>query len=163
MSIPIIGLVSPLRGKNNMVSPESNPSGAFNDFTAKAFVIALAKFEGTLSPSLVAEINDVGKAVINGQLSQIADLENIAKKDRAFYDVYENAYMDLQDLAESEEKNKYLGELTDNEPSRKSEGDDYTNFLAPLLAENNPQSAVKKLLASASNVVNWVYKLKPDS
>ena len=91
-----------------MVSSELNPSGAFDDFTAKAFLIALARFEGTLSPTLVAEINAVGSAITNGQLSQVANLRVIARKDNDFYKAYKLAYKELQALDKSEERNNHV-------------------------------------------------------
>lgn len=127
-------------------------------FAPKAFLISLARFEEPLSPKLIAEVNEVGEALASGELEKASALISIAQKDAAFYEDFKKAYKKLQELDESEEKNKFLPELDENTPSRPTK--DYKNFLAPPLTHSNPQSMAKKLLGKASDLVELVYRLR---
>ncbi|MCU0546241.1 MAG: hypothetical protein MUE44_29420 [Oscillatoriaceae cyanobacterium Prado104] len=140
-----------------MTSQEVTLSG-FDEFAPKAFLIALARFEGTLAPELIAEVNEVGAALVAGDAEKASELIKIAQKDVVFNEVFERAYEDLQEIDETKEKNKYLPELDENTPSRES--DDFGNFLAPILRDPNPPSMAKRLLAKASNLVEWIDKLR---
>ncbi|MEG4578784.1 hypothetical protein QUA71_03985 [Microcoleus sp. MON1_C5] len=138
-----------------MTSTQVTLSG-FAHFAPKAFLIALARFEAPLSPELIAEVNEVGAALVSGDLQKAALLVDIAQKDAAFSECFNEAYEDLQELDESEEKNKHSRES--DIPSQQT--DDYENFLAPLLSDPNPQSVAKKLLGKATDLVERVYRLK---
>jgi hypothetical protein len=140
-----------------MTYQESTLSG-FDQFAPKAFLISLARFEEPLSPELIAEVNEVGEALASGELEKASALISIAQKDAVFYEDFKKAYKELQELDESEEKNKFLPELDENTPSRPT--DDINNFLAPPLTHSNPQSMAKKLLGKASDLVERVYRLK---
>jgi hypothetical protein len=140
-----------------MTYQKSTLSG-FAQFAPKAFLISLARFEEPLSPELIAEVNEVGEALASGELEKASALISIAQKDAVFYEDFKKAYKELQELDESEEKNKFLPELDENTPSRPT--DDYKNFLAPPLTHSNPQSMAKKLLGKASDLVERVYRLK---
>ena len=141
-----------------MTSQQITLSG-FEDFAPKALLIALAKFEGTLSPELIAEVNAVGAAVVGGDMEKAAQFIDVAKKDAAFYEVFEQAYEDLLELDETNEKNKYLAELDENTPSRQTT-DDFNNFLAPPLTDANPQNVAKRLFSGVRNLVKRVYELR---
>ena len=140
-----------------MTYQESTLSG-FDQFAPKAFLISLARFEEPLSPELIAEVNEVGEALASGELEKASALISIAQKDAVFYENFKKAYKELQELDESEEKNKFLPELDENTPSRPT--NDYNNFLAPPLTHSNPQSMAKRLLGKASDLVERVYRLK---
>ena len=140
-----------------MTSTQVTLSG-FDQFAPKAFLIALARYEAPLSPKLIAEVNEVGAALVSGELEKASALISIAQKNAAFYEDFKNAYKALQELDESEEKNKYLTELDENTPPRQT--DDYDNFLAPPLTNSNPQSVAKRLLGKATDLVERVYRLK---
>ena len=140
-----------------MTSTQVTLSG-FDQFAPKAFLISLARYEAPLSPELIAEVNEVGAALVSGELEKASVLISIAQKDAAFYEDFKNAYKALQTLDESEEKNKYLTELDENTPPRQT--DDYNNFLAPPLTNSNPQSVAKRLLGKATDLVERVYRLK---
>jgi hypothetical protein len=140
-----------------MTYQESTLSG-FDQFAPKAFLISLARFEEPLSPELIAEVNEVGEALASGELEKASALISIAQKDAVFYEDFKKAYKELQELDESEEKNKFLPELDENTPSRPT--NDYNNFLAPPLTHSNPQSMAKKLLGKARDLVERVYRLK---
>jgi hypothetical protein len=131
---------------------------AFDQFALKAFLISLARVEEPLSPELIAEVNEVGEAWVSGKLEKASALISIAQKDAVFYENFKKAYKELQELDESEEKDKFLPELDENTPSRPT--NDYNNFLAPPLTHSNPQSMAKKLLGKASDLVERVYGLK---
>lgn len=141
-----------------MTSQESTLSGS-NQFAPKAFLIALARFEAPLSPELIAEVNEVGEALVNGELQKASQLINIAQKDAAFYQDFELAFKELKIIhsKKENEKNKYLAELDENTPPRQT--DDYNNFLAPPLTNSNPQSVARKLLGKATDLVERVYRL----
>jgi len=141
-----------------MTSQQVTLSG-FDEFAPKALLIALAKFEGTLSPELIAEVNQVGAAVVGGDMEKAAQFIDVAKKDAAFYKVFEQAYDDLLELDETNEKNKYLRELDENTPSRQTT-DDFNNFLAPPLTDANPQNVAKRLFSGVQNLVERVYELR---
>ena len=141
-----------------MTSQQVTLSG-FDEFAPKALLIALAKFEGTLSPELIAEVNQVGATVVGGDMEKAAQFIDVAKKDATFYEVFEQAYEDLQELDETNEKNKYLAELDENTPSRQTT-DDVNNFLAPPLTDPNPQNVAKRLFSEVRNLVEWVYGLR---
>ena len=141
-----------------MTSQQVTLSG-FDEFAPKALLIALAKFEGTLSPDLIAEVNQVGVAVVGGDMEKAAQFIDVAKKDAAFYEVFEQAYEDLLELDETNEKNKYLRELDENTPSRQTT-DDFNNFLAPPLTDANPQNVAKRLFSGVRNLVERVYELR---
>ncbi|TAD88054.1 MAG: hypothetical protein EA000_06865, partial [Oscillatoriales cyanobacterium] len=100
-----------------MTSKQVTLSG-FDQFAPKAFLIALARFEAPLSPELIAEVNEVGAYLVSGELQKAAVLIDIAQKDAAFFECFNEAYEALQELDESEEKNKYLAELDENTPPR---------------------------------------------
>jgi len=140
-----------------MTYQESTLSG-FDLFAPKAFLISLARFEEPLSPELIAEVNEVGEALASGELEKASALISIAQKDAVFYEDFQKAYKELQELDDSEEKNKFLPELDENTPSRQT--DDYNNFLAPPLTNSNPQSMAKRLLGKATDLVERVYRLK---
>ncbi|MEG5063708.1 hypothetical protein QUB33_08805 [Microcoleus sp. B3-A4] len=140
-----------------MTSTQLTLSG-FDQFAPKAFLIALARFEAPLSPELIAKVNEVGAALVSGDLQKAALLVDIAQKDAAFSECFNEAYEELQELDESEEKNKFLPELDENTPSRQT--DDYNNFLAPPLTNYNPQSIARRLLGKASDLVERVYRLR---
>ncbi|MEG4456547.1 hypothetical protein [Microcoleus sp. N9_A1] len=140
-----------------MTYQESTLSG-FELFAPKAFLISLARVEEPLSPELIAEVNEVGEALASGELEKASALISIAQKDAVFYEDFKKAYKELQELDESEEKNKFLPELDENTPSRQT--DDYNNFLAPPLTNSNPQSMAKRLLGKASDLVERVYRLR---
>ena len=140
-----------------MTSTQVTLSG-FDHFAPKAFLIALARFEEPLSPELIAEVNEVGAALVSGDLQKAALLIDIAQKNAAFSECFNEAYEELQELDESEEKNKFLAELDENTPPRQT--DDYNNFLAPPLTDPNPQSVAKRLLGKATDLVKRVYRLR---
>ena len=140
-----------------MTSTQVTLSG-FDHFAHKAFLIALARFEEPLSPELIAEVNEVGAALVSGDLQKAALLIDIAQKNAAFSECFNEAYEELQELDESEEKNKFLAELDENTPPRQT--DDYNNFLAPPLTDPNPQSVAKRLLGKATDLVERVYRLR---
>lgn len=140
-----------------MTYQESTLSG-FDLFAPKAFLISLARFEEPLSPELIAEVNEVGEGLASGELEKASALISIAQKDAVFYEDFQKAYKELQELDESEEKNKFLPELDENTPSRQT--DDYNNFLAPPLTNSNPQSMARRLLGKASDLVERVYRLR---
>ena len=140
-----------------MTSTQVTLSG-FDQFAPKAFLIALARYEAPLSPKLIAEVNEVGAALVSGELEKASALISIAQKNAAFYEDFKNAYKALQELDESEEKNKYLTELDEN--TRPRQTDDYDNFLAPPLTNSNPQSVAKRLLGKATDLVKRVYRLR---
>jgi hypothetical protein len=141
-----------------MTSEQVTLSG-FDEFAPKAFLIALAKFEGTLAPELIAEFNQIGVAVVSGDMKKASQFIDIAKKDAAFNKVFEQAYEDLQELDETHEKDKWLPELDANTPSRETT-ESLHNFLAPLLTDANPQSKAKKLFSGVRDLVERVYGLK---
>ena len=141
-----------------MTSQQITLSG-FDEFAPKALLIALAKFEGTLSPELIAEVNEVGGAVVGGDMEKAAQFIDVAKKDAAFYEVFEQAYEDLLELDKTNEKNKYLRELDENTPSRQTT-DDFNNFLAPPLTDANPQNVAKRLFSGVQNLVEQVSELR---
>ncbi|WP_293363570.1 hypothetical protein [Microcoleus sp. CAWBG52] len=140
-----------------MTSTQVSLSG-FAQFAPKAFLISLTRYEAPLSPELIAEVNEVGEALVNGKLEKASALISIAEKDAAFYEDFKNAYKALQTLDQSEEKNKFMAELDENTPPR--ETDDYNNFLAPPLTNSNPQSVAKRLLGKATDLVERVYRLR---
>lgn len=140
-----------------MTSTQVTLSG-FDQFAPKAFLIALARFEAPLSSELIAEVNDVGAALVSGELQKAALLVDIAQKNTAFFECFNEAYEELQELDESEEKNKHWRELDENTPPRQT--DDYNNFLAPPLTDPNPQSVAKRLLGKATDLVERVYRLR---
>jgi hypothetical protein len=140
-----------------MTSQEST-SSEFDQFAPKAFLIALARFEKPLSPELIAEVNEVGEALVGGELQKADKLISIAQKDAAFDKDFKKAYQELQNLDRAKEKNKFFGEIDPNAPLPQT--DDYKNFLAPPLTNSNPQSMAKKLLGKASDLVERVYRLK---
>ncbi len=141
-----------------MTSQELKLSG-FNEFAPKAFLISLAKFEGTLAPELIAEVNELGAALVGGDVKQTSKLIEVAKKDAAFYEVFKQAHNDLRQLDKTNEKNKYLAELDENTPSRQTT-DDFNNFLAPPLTDANPQNAAKRLFSGVRDLVERVYGLR---
>ncbi|MEG5059231.1 hypothetical protein QUB60_14885 [Microcoleus sp. A2-C5] len=141
-----------------MTSEQVTLSG-FDEFAPKALLIALAKFEGTLAPELIAEVNQVGAAVVGGDMEKVSLFIDIAKKDSAFNKVFEQAYEDLQELDETHEKDKWLPELDANTPSRQTT-DDFNNFLAPPLTDANPQNAAKRLFSGVRDLVERVYRLR---
>jgi len=141
-----------------MTSEQVTLSG-FNQFAPKAFLITLARFEGTLAPELIAEVNEVGAAVVSGDLEKASQLIDVAKKDAVFYEDFKQAYKELQKLDETNEKNKYLAELDENTPSRQTT-DDFNNFLAPPLTDANPQNAAKRLFSGVRDLVERVYGLR---
>ena len=138
-----------------MTSTQVTLSG-FDQFAPKAFLISLARFEAPLSPELIAEVNEIGEALVNGELEKASALIDIAQKDAAFYEDFKNAYKALQTLDQSEEKNKHSRE-SDIPPQQT---DDYDNFLAPPLTNSNPQSVAKRLLGKATDLVELVYRLR---
>ena len=140
-----------------MTSTQVTLSG-FDQFAPKAFLIALARFEAPLSSELIAEVNDVGAALVSGELQKAALLVDIAQKNAAFFECFNEAYEELQELDESEEKNKYWPDIDENTPPRQT--DDYNNFLAPPLTNSNPQSVAKRLLGKATDLVERVYRLR---
>ncbi|MEG5031547.1 hypothetical protein [Microcoleus sp. AT3-D2] len=140
-----------------MTSQEST-SSEFDQFAPKAFLIALARFEEPLSPELIAEVNEVGEALVGGELQKADKLISIAQKDAAFEKDFKKAYQELQNLDRAKEKNKFLGEIDPNAPLRQT--DDYNNFLAPPLTNSNPQSVARRLLGKASDLVERVYRLR---
>ena len=140
-----------------MTSTQVTLSG-FDQFAPKAFLIALARFEAPLSSELIAEVNDVGAALVSGELQKAALLVDIAQKNAAFFECFNEAYEELQELDESEEKNKYWPDIDENTPPRQT--DDYNNFLAPPLTDPNPQSVAKRLLGKATDLVERVYRLR---
>lgn len=141
-----------------MTSTQVTLSG-FAQFTPKAFLIALARYEAPLSPELIAEVNEVGEALVSGELEKVSALISIAQKDAAFYEDFKNAYKALQTLDHSEEKNKHSRKLDETTPPRETDDDDIENFLAPPLTDANPQNRAKRLLGQASDLVERVYRL----
>ena len=141
------------------MTSEQLTSSGFDEFAPKALLIALAKFEGTLAPELIAEVNEVGAAVVSGDLEKASQLIDVAKKDAVFYEDFKQAYKELQKLDETNEKNKYLAELDENTPSRQTT-DDFNNFLAPPLTDANPQNAAKRLFSGVRDLVERVYGLR---
>jgi hypothetical protein len=139
-----------------MTSTQVTLSG-FDQFAPKAFLIALARYEAPLSPELIAEVNEVGEALVNGELGKASELTNIAQKDAAFYEDFKNAFKALQTLDHSEEKSKHSRKLNETTPPR--ETDDIENFLALPLTDANPQNRAKRLLGQASDLVERVYRL----
>jgi len=131
----------------------------FKQFAPKAFLIALAKFEGTLSPELIAEVNELGAALVGGDVKQTSQLIEVAKKDAAFYEVFKQAHNDLRQLDKTNEKDKWLPPLDANTPSRQTT-DDFNNFLAPPLTDANPQNAAKRLFSGVRDLVERVYGLR---
>lgn len=140
-----------------MTSTQVTLSG-FDSFAPKAFLIALARYEGVLAPELIAEVNAAGKALVGGELENAEIFDSIAQKDAAFAEVFNEAYEELLEFDESEERNKYLEELSENTPPRETE--DFNNFLAPPLMDANPQGRARKLLGKASDLVERVYRLR---
>jgi hypothetical protein len=104
-------------------------------------------------------VNQVGAAVVGGDMEKAAQFIDVAKKDAAFYEVFEQAYEDLQELDETNEKNKYLRELDENTPSRQTT-DDFNNFLAPPLTDANPPNVAKRLFSGVRNLVERVSELR---
>jgi len=141
-----------------MTSQEFTLSG-FDEFPPKAFLIALAKFEGTLAPELIAEVTEVGAAVVSGDMEKASQFIDIAQKDAAFNEIFERAYKDLLELDKTNEKNKHLAELDENTPSRQTT-DDFNNFLAPPLTDANPLNAAKRLFSGVRDLVERVYGLR---
>jgi hypothetical protein len=103
-------------------------------------------------------VNELGAALVGGDVKQTSQLIYVAQKDAAFYEVFKQAHKELRQIDKMNEKNKYLPELDENTPSRQT--NDYKNFLAPPLTNSNPQSVAKKLLGKASDLVELVYRLK---
>jgi len=130
----------------------------FKQFAPKSFLIALTRFEGTLAPELIAEVNELGAALVGGDVKQTSQLIYVAQKDAAFYEVFKQAHKDLRQIDKTNEKNKYLAELDENTPSRQTT-DDFNNFLAPPLTDANPQSKAKRLFSGVQDLVKRVYEL----
>ena len=141
-----------------MTYQESTLSG-FDQFAPKAFLISLARFEEPLSPELIAEVNELGAALVGGDVKQTSQLIYVAQKDAAFYEVFKQAHKDLRQIDKTNEKNKYLAELDENTPSRQTT-DDFNNFLAPPLTDANPQNVAKRLFSGVRNLVERVYELR---
>lgn len=141
-----------------MTSQESTLSGS-NQFAPKAFLIALARYEAPLSPELIAEVNEVGEALVNGELQKASQLIIIAQKDAAFYQDFELAFKELKIIhsKKENEKNKHWPKLNENTPQRQT--DYYENDLARPLTDPNPQGVAKKLLGKATDLVERVYRL----
>ena len=131
----------------------------FREFAPKSFLIALTRFEGTLAPELIAEVNELGAALVGGDVKQTSQLIYVAEKDAAFYEVFKQAHKDLRKIDKSNEKSKHSAEVDENTPSRQTT-DDFNNFLAPPLTDANPQNVAKRLLSGVQNLVERVYELR---
>ena len=131
----------------------------FREFAPKSFLIALTRFEGTLAPELIAEVNELGAALVGGDVKQTSQLIYVAEKDAVFYEVFKQAHKDLRQIDKTNEKSKYLRELDENTPSRQTT-DDLNNFLAPPLTDANPQNVAKRLFSGVQNLVERVYELR---
>jgi hypothetical protein len=131
----------------------------FREFAPKSFLIALTRFEGTLAPELIAEVNELGAALVGGDVKQTSQLIYVAEKDAAFYEVFKQAHKDLRKIDKTNEKSKHSAEVDENTPSRQTT-DDFNNFLAPPLTDANPQNVAKRLLSGVQNLVERVYELR---
>lgn len=131
----------------------------FREFAPKSFLIALTRFEGTLAPELIAEVNELGAALVGGDVKQTSQLIYVAEKDAAFYEVFKQAHKDLRKIDKTNEKSKHSAEVDENTPSRLTT-DDFNNFLAPPLTDANPQNVAKRLLSGVQNLVERVYELR---
>jgi hypothetical protein len=127
----------------------------FDEFAPKAFLIALAKFEGIFSSDLIHQVNQVGDALIGNELEQTSQLICIAQKDVIFYEVFKQAY---EDLLEVDSENASYFDKSDI--CLRRTGDDIERFLTTPLSDANPQTAVKRLFGGADNLVERVYQLR---
>lgn len=132
----------------------------FREFAPKSFLIALTRFEGTLAPELIAEVNELGAALVGGDVKQTSQLIYVAEKDADFYEVFKQAHKDLRKIDKTNEKSKHSAELDGNTPSRQTTDDDFNNFLAPPLTDANPQNVAKRLFSGVRNLVERVYELR---
>lgn len=138
------------------MNSQSESLGNFDEFIVKAFVIALYKFDQSLSPELNTKINTVAQAWQLGDVGKVKEFIAIAQKNPDFEETFNTAYDELTKLDESKERNKYLSIIEDKLSSRPPEDD--PNQLASILEDSNPQSASKKFLAGVDNIVEWIFK-----
>jgi predicted RNase H-like HicB family nuclease len=112
--------------------------------TLEAFSQALAQLDSnsTLSAELQQEINQVGEALASHQTDVVDRLEDIARKHKPLYDLYETAYEALDEQYHTQERNKLVGS-----PSRSdiSAPVDSVDKILQILRANNPVEEAKNL------------------
>jgi predicted RNase H-like HicB family nuclease len=129
--------------------------------TLEAFSQALAQLDSisALSAALQEEINQVGGALASHQTDVVDRLEDIARKHKPLYDLYEAAYEALDEQYHTQERNKLVGSSSRSDISTPVESVD--KFLQILRAEN-PVEEAKKLsqaeqVETQKNQSNQIY------
>lgn len=139
---------------------QQSPLLRFDEFALKAFLIALSEFKGTFPPALIVEVNQVGADMAGGDIEESDRLICVAKKDVIFYEAFKQAYEDLLELDEINERtNFHLFEPGENTSSRQIT-DNMNDFVIRPLTDFNPQNATKKLFSGVQNLVGRVYGLR---
>jgi predicted RNase H-like HicB family nuclease len=112
--------------------------------TLEAFSQALAQLDSisTLSAELQQEINQVGEALASHQNDAVDWLEDIARKHKPLYDLYETAYEILDEQYHTQERNKLEGSTSRGNIS--AAVDSVDKFLQ-ILRANNPVEEAKRL------------------
>lgn len=132
-------------------------SGTPEELTLKAFYLALARYESSLPPEAIAEINAVAAAVNEGNIQAIAQLSDLAKSYAEFNEVYDNAYLDLLELdaAIENEQDQWL-------PSDEELPDvpETLGILGNLLAPNPWELAKRDRRSYGEKFLEWLSKMK---
>ncbi len=112
--------------------------------TLDAFSQALAQLDSAsaLPAELREEINQVGEALANRQTDVLVRLENIARKHKPLYDLFEEAYDALDEQYHTQERNKLAGSPPNSNISAPVEPVDK---ILQILRANNPVEEAKNL------------------
>lgn len=132
-------------------------SGRFEDLIVKAFYVALAKFEQPIASDMDAEIGTVTIEAASDP-SQFQKLKAIAKKNQEFYELYENAYLDLRDLERSPSREREKIDLT--ETSAESSVPENPNIVENLAAPNSQNLAKESADKLGKGFLSRVFKVE---
>lgn len=120
-------------------------------FIPQAFVGALITVEKELPGRMNTAIQQVYQNCQGGNILSLTDLEEIAKQDGDFYQLYKSAYIQLLAIDQGNEKNKHIN---DPSPFPIQPGEDKEpNILAPLgpiLGDDNPAQKAKSIFGASS-------------
>lgn len=120
-----------------MTSPTLNLD-SIDILILEAFSAALAQLDSALPAKLREEINQVGEALANHQTDVVDRLQNLAKKHKPLYDLFEAAYNALDDQYHTQERNKFTPS-----PYRSKISAPIDNVLQ-ILRANRPEEEAKR-------------------
>ena len=138
-----------------MTPTELNLSGTPAELTLKAFYLALSRYESPLPAAQCDRIQEIARGIKGGDSEAISQLLILAKNNKDFYPIFQQAYLDLRELDAEQERDKCLPKFEENESFSQPDG-----ILENMLAKNFQDRVKQHRESKGGGFLRWLSRIE---